>query len=88
MWRHLSRLVGAPTVVVCLFVGTAGFLWAAVNPSPVVTLVGVTAGVFFTLGALAMVYLVWLKRVNRDIDTERHEIRNQLDDVFEENGPD
>lgn len=86
MLRSLSRLVSAPAVVVCLFLGTASFLAAATASGPVATLVAIGGGVCFVFAALVMVYLVWLKRVTAEINSERRDLAREAEEILDRSG--
>ena len=83
MLRSLGTLVDPTTVVVFVLAGTLSFVAAAAIPSPLATALGLGAGLLSVLGALAMAFLVWVKRVNADIDSDRHDIEREVDDLIE-----
>ena len=84
MLRSLSTLVSPPAVVVLVLAGTLSFVVAAASASPLVTVAGFGLGFLFVLAALAMVFLVWVKRVNSEIDSDRHDIQREMDEMLED----
>lgn len=86
MLRSLGTLVSPPAVVVLVLAGTVSFVLAAATASPLMTFVGLGLGFLLALAALAMVFLVWLKRVNADIDSDRYDIQREIDEVLADEG--
>lgn len=83
MWRTLARFVDTPTVVALLFLSALLFVVAA-TAGPVGSVLAGGVGILAALGALVMVFLIYLKRVNAEIDDERHDLRRDLDEMLEE----
>ncbi|RXK51941.1 hypothetical protein [Halorientalis pallida] len=84
MLRSLSRLVTLPTVVVLLLVGVAIMILAAIQNSPTAQLLAGFVAVLAVAASLVLLFFVYLKRLNADIDSDRHELRRELDELVED----
>ena len=84
MLRSLSRFVGLPAVVVLLLVGVAIMILAAVQDSQAAQVLAGFVAVLVVAASLVMLFFVYLKRLNADIDSDRHELRRELDDLVED----
>ncbi|WP_299265991.1 hypothetical protein [Halorientalis sp.] len=84
MLRSLSRVVGLPAVVVLLLVGVAIMVLAATRDSPTAQLFAGLVAVLAVAASLGMLFFVYLKRLNADIDSDRHDLRRELDDIVED----
>lgn len=84
MVMSLGRLVNLQTFVGLFFVGLVVLLWAAVSGGIVGQIIAVFVAVLMVLGGIALMFLLWIKRMNQDIDTHRTEMREELDRVIEE----
>ncbi|MFB6082938.1 MAG: hypothetical protein ABEJ94_01680 [Halorientalis sp.] len=84
MLGSLGRLVEPPTVVVLLLSGTAIMIAAALQSDPGLQLLGGLVAVLVIAVALVVLFFVFVKRLNADIDSDRHELRRQLDDIVED----
>ena len=83
MWRSLKGIVGLPAVVVLLLIGTAVLLFAAVAGGPAGKVLGVLLAIFIVFAALVLAYLTWIERMNADIDSDRTELKRQLDETLD-----
>lgn len=88
MLRSLSRFVGLPAVVVLLLAGVATMILAAVQNSPTVQILAGFVAVLIVAASIAMLFIVYLKRLNADIDSDRYELRRELDDIVEDDDAD
>ncbi len=88
MLRSLSRFVGLPAVVVLLLAGVATMILAAVQNSPTVQVLAGFVAVLIVAASIAMLFIVYLKRLNADIDSDRYELRRELDDIVEDDDAD
>jgi len=84
MWETLRSFVGMPTVVALLFVGAVILIVSAATGGVAGTFLGgLLALVFFVL-AFAVLFAVYIRRMNEDIDSDRHELRQELDEMVED----
>ncbi|MFB6143020.1 MAG: hypothetical protein ABEJ30_06725 [Halorientalis sp.] len=83
MWRTLAQFVAPPTVVACLFLSVVLFVLAA-WAGPVGSVLAGLLGAALFMVALGMVFAIYLKRINEDIDSERHDLRRDLDDILDD----
>jgi uncharacterized membrane protein YqjE len=84
MLGALKELVGLRTVVVLLLVGLAILVLAAFSGGPGGQVVAGLIAILVVILGLAMMFAIWIKRMNEDIDSSRHEIRQDLDAAMEE----
>ncbi|WP_336002154.1 hypothetical protein [Halorientalis halophila] len=84
MLRSIGRFVGTPAVVVTLFFGIGMVIVAATRDSQAVQLVAAFVAVLLVFVSLAMLFVVFIKRLNADIDSERHDLRRELDALVED----
>jgi len=84
MLRSLGRFVGMPTVVVLLLTGAAIMVLAATRDSQFAQVVAGFVAVLIVLGGIVVMFLVWLKEVNADIDSDRRELKAELDALVED----
>ena len=83
MWRTLARFIETPTVVALLFLSALLFVVAA-TAGPVGSVLAGGAGILATLSALVEIFFIYLKRVNAEIDDERHDLQREMDAMLEE----
>lgn len=84
MWNALRSVVGMPAVAILLFLGIAMLVLSATAGGVVGTFFGgILALVCFVLG-FAVMFGVYIKRMNEDIDSDRHELRRELDEAMQE----
>ncbi len=84
MLRSLGRLIDTPTVVVLLLLGTVIMVAAGVQSNPTLQLLGGFVAVLVIVLALLVLFFVFIKRLNADIDSDRHDLRRELDDIVED----
>ncbi|WP_424017820.1 hypothetical protein ACOZ4N_18420 [Halorientalis pallida] len=84
MLRSLSRLVGLPAVAVLLVAGVAIMILAAIQDSQAAQVFAGFVAVLVVAASLVMLFFVYLKRLNADIDSDRHELRRELDEIVED----
>ncbi|SDF03389.1 hypothetical protein [Halorientalis regularis] len=84
MLRSLSRLVGLPAVAVLLVAGIAIMILAAIQNSQTAQVFAGFVAVLVVAASLVMLFAVYLKRLNADIDSDRHELRRELDEMVED----
>jgi ABC-type transport system involved in cytochrome bd biosynthesis fused ATPase/permease subunit len=84
MWETLRSLVGMPTAVALLFVGAVILILSAVTGSVASTFLGGLLALVFFVAAFAVLFAVYIRRMNEDIDSDRHELRQELDEMVEE----
>jgi uncharacterized membrane protein YdjX (TVP38/TMEM64 family) len=84
MWKALRSVVGLPAVAVLLFLGIALLVVSATAGGALGTFFGgILALVCFVLG-FAMMFAVYIKRMNEDIDSDRHDLRQELDEAMKD----
>lgn len=83
MWRTLARFIETPTVVALLFLSALLFVVAA-TAGPVGSVLAGGAGILAALSALVVIFFIYLKRVNAEIDDERHDLQREMDAMLEE----
>jgi uncharacterized membrane protein len=84
MLRSLGRLIDTPTVVVLLLVGAVIVVAAGVQSNPTLQLLGGFVAVLVVVVALLVLFFVFIKRLNADIDSDRHDLRRELDEIVED----
>jgi membrane protein implicated in regulation of membrane protease activity len=77
-------LIDTPTVVVLLLLGTVIMVAAGVQSNPTLQLLGGFVAVLVIVLALLVLFFVFIKRLNADIDSDRHDLRRELDDIVED----
>lgn len=84
MMQSLRSVVGMPAVVILLFLGVALLAVAATSGAALITFFGgILALVCFVLG-FAVMFGVYIKRMNQDIDSDRHDLKQQLDEAMQD----
>ena len=84
MLGSLGRLIDTPTVVVLLLVGAVIVVATGVQSNPTLQVLGGFVAVLVVVVALLVLFFVFIKRLNEDIDSDRHDLRRQLDDLVED----
>ena len=84
MLRSLGRLIDTPTVVVLLLLGAVIMVAAGVQSNPTLQLLGGLLAVLVIVVALLVLFFVFIKRLNADIDSERHDLRRELDEIVDD----
>ncbi|AQL43429.1 hypothetical protein BV210_12325 [Halorientalis sp. IM1011] len=84
MLGSLARLIDTPTVVVLLLVGAVIVVATGVQSNPTLQVLGGFVAVLVVVVALLVLFFVFIKRLNEDIDSDRHDLRRQLDDLVED----
>ncbi|MFB6178625.1 MAG: hypothetical protein ABEI77_02740 [Halorientalis sp.] len=84
MLRSLSEFVGFPTVVALVVGGIALLVLAATLGGQAGQLVAAFIGILVVIGGLALMFLIWIKRMNENIGANRRDIERDLDDIMDE----
>jgi len=84
MLGSLGRLIDTPTVVVLLLVGAVIMVAAGVQSNPTLQVLGGFVAVLVVVVALLVLFFVFIKRLNADIDSDRHDLRRELDEIVED----
>ena len=86
MLRSLSEFVGFPAVVALVLGGVGMLVLAASLGGEFGQILATAVGVLVVLAGLALMGLVWIKRMNEDIGRNRRDIERDLDEILD--GPD
>lgn len=86
MLRSLSEYVGFPAVVGLILGGVAILVLSTTLGGQFGQILAAFVGILVVLGGLGMMFLVWLKRMNADIGSNRRDIERDLEEIMD--GPD
>jgi len=88
MLRSLGDYVGFPAVIALVLGGVAILVLASTIGGQFGQIVAAFIGIIVVIAGLAMMFAVWIQRMNADIGSNRQDIRRDLDEIMDEDSED